>query len=230
MLSPCEILEQATLSARFSFDGGSPLQDLGPNLVASLAQNYTLVSGRTLQAIAFRGISFSFFQASGLLSLGTPNQPFSLSLWVQPQTLAGTLVHLSTSSSGTASCGSFLGFSSNGSLVAQVQTSTSYAAVLYSALPPMSFSHLVQTWSSTNGLRLYVNAVLVGSTLASTYVGTSTWINYLTVGDCLNGCVSCYAAAGNRISPGPFAGAIDDFRVYSREVTATDVCNLFVNS
>ena len=218
------------MAARFSFDGSSPLDDLGPGSLPSLAQNSSLTSGRTLQAIAFPGTSFAFFQASGFLSLGTTNQPFSLSFWVQPQALAGTLVQISTSSSGTGGCIPFMGFSSNGSLVAQVLISTSYAAVLYSSLSPTNFSHVVQTWSTTNGLQLYVNSGLVGSVAAATYTGTSTWINYLTVGDCLSGCVSCYAGVGNRIAPGPFAGAVDDFRVYSRELTASDVCNLFVHS
>lgn len=206
------------------------MDDLGPGSLPSLAQNYSITSGRTLQAIAFAGMSSSYFQASGFLALGTANQPFSLSLWVQPQTLAGTLVQISTSGSGTGSCRPFMGFSSNGSLVAQVPISASYAAVLYSSLQLMSFSHVVQTWSPTNGLRLYVNTALVGSIAAATYTGTSTWINYLTVGDCLSGCVSCYTGAGNRIAPGPFAGAVDDFRVFSRELNVTDVCNLFVHS
>jgi hypothetical protein len=206
------------------------LDDLGPNSVPSLAQNYSLTSGRTLQAIAFAGLSLSFFQASGFLSLGTSNQAFSLSLWVQPTTLAGTLVQISTGTLGTGTCRSFIGFASNGSLVAQVLTSSNYVDVLYSSLQPMSFSHVVQTWSSTSGLRLYVNSALVGSIAASTYLGTSTWVNYLAVGDCLSGCVSCFAGVGNQIASGPFAGAVDDFRVYSRELTANDVCNLFVHS
>ncbi|CAF4064944.1 unnamed protein product [Adineta steineri] len=228
--SACEILEQATLAARFSFDGSSPLLDLGPNSIASHASNYSLVSGRTLQAISFTGTSSSFLQTSGFLALGIANQPFSFSLWVKPQSLAGTIVHVSTNSSGTGFCAPFIGFSSNGSLIVQMMTNTSYVAISYSSLSLIEFTHIVQTWSSTNGLRLYINNALVGSIAAATYRTASTWVNYVTLGGCLNGCGSCSAVPGNQILSGPFAGAMDDFRVYSREVTASDVCNLYVYS
>ncbi|CAF1094592.1 unnamed protein product [Adineta steineri] len=225
--SACEILEQATLAARFSFDGSSPLLDLGPNSVSSVASNYNLVSGRTLQAISFMGISTSFFQASGFLALGIADQPFSFSLWVKPQSLAGTIVHVSTNSSGTDFCAPFIGFSSNGSLIVQMMTNTSYVAISYSTLSLTDFTHIVQTWSSTNGLRLYINNVLVGSIAATTYQTASSWVNYVTLGGCLNGCMSCTTLPGNQVLPGPFAGVVDDFRVYSREVTASDVCTLY---
>ncbi|CAF4574926.1 unnamed protein product, partial [Rotaria magnacalcarata] len=63
----------------------------------------------------------SYFQASGLTSLGISNRAFSLALRIQPQKLSGTLAHLSTSSLGTGSqCFPLLGFASNGAIVAQV--------------------------------------------------------------------------------------------------------------
>ncbi|CAF4264091.1 unnamed protein product [Adineta steineri] len=176
------------------------------------------------------GISSSFFQASGFLALGTANQPFSFSLWVKPQSLAGTIVHISTNSSGIGFCAPFIGFASNGSLIVQIMTNTSYVAVSYSSLSLTDFTLIVQTWSSTNGLRLYINSALVGSIAAATYRTASTWVNYVTLGGCLNGCVSCSTVPGNQVLPGAFEGAVDDFRVYSREVTASDVCNLYVYS
>jgi hypothetical protein len=218
----------ATLAARFSFDGGSPLLDLGPNSVSSSGSNYNLISGVIQQAISFTGSSSSFFQTWGFVPLGVSNQAFSFSLWVQPQTLAGTLVQVSTNASGTGSCASFIGFASNGALIAQVKTNTSYATVSYPSLPLMSFTHIVQTWSSTNGVRLYINSNLVGSATATSYLATSNWVNYVTLGGCLSGCSNCSATSGNPILPGPFAGAVDDFRVYSRELSSIEVCTLFV--
>jgi hypothetical protein len=202
---------------------------LGPNSVPSTASNYTLVTGVNSQAISFMGSSSSYFQASGFASFGITSQAFSIVLWVQPQALSGTLVQVSTNSSGTGSCASFLGFSSNGSLVAQMKTNTSYATVLYPSLLPLtSFTLIVQTWSSTNGLRLYINSYLVGSTTATSYSATLNWVNYVTVGGCLSGCSNCTAPSGNSIVPGPFAGAVDSFRIYSRELTSSEVCTLFV--
>jgi len=176
------------------------------------------------------GWSSSYFQASGFLALGIPSQPFSFSLWVKPQELEGTLVQVSTNASGTGSCASFIGFASSGSLIAQVKTNTSNVAISYPNLPLNSFTLIVQTWSSTNGLRLYINSNLVGTAVATTYWAASNWVNYVTLGGCLSGCSSCSTAPGNRISPGPFKGAVDDFRVYSRELTADDVCTLFLYS
>ncbi|CAF4291387.1 unnamed protein product, partial [Adineta steineri] len=63
-------------------------------------------------------------KASGFLALGIANQPFSISLWVQPQLLAGTIMHVSTNSSGTGFCAPFIGFASNGSLIVQIMTNT----------------------------------------------------------------------------------------------------------
>jgi hypothetical protein len=229
-MSSCETLEKATLAARFSFDGSSPLDDLGPNSVSSSASNCSFVNGRTLQGILFTGSSSSFFQASGFLSLGIANQAFSFSFWVQPQSLAGTLVHVSSNSTGTGSCAPFIGFASNGSLIAQVKTNTNFVTVSYPSLSLSGFTHIVQTWSTTNGLRLYVDTILVGSAVASTYLASSAWINYVTVGGCLSGCASCFAVTGNQISAGPFRGVIDDFRVFSRELTTSDVCTLFIYS
>lgn len=219
----------ASLAARFTFDGGSPLLDSGPNSVSSVASNYSFVAGRTMQAILFTGDFFSFFQASGFVSLGIRNNPFSFSLWIQPQTLNGTILHLSTNSSGTSSCIPLIGFSSNGTLIVQVKTNTSFIVASYFRLPLNEFSHVVQTWSITNGVRLYVNGVLISSAVANNYVGTSNWVNYLTLGSCLIGCTNCSATPGNQISQGPFAGAVDQFQVFSREITANDACNLYVN-
>lgn len=227
-MSACEILERATLVAKFTFDGGSPLVDQGPNFVLANASNYALVSGVNQQAISFTNASSSYFQASSFAALGIQNQPFSFSLWVQPQTLVGTLVQMLNDTSGASSCTAFLGFASNGSLIAQVRTNTSYVAVSYQNLPLNSFTHIVQTWSSTIGLRLYINSNLVGSTSATSYWSPSSWVNYVTLGSCLNGCTACAATAGNQISPGSFSGAIDSFQVFSRELTASDVCTLFI--
>lgn len=227
-MSACEILQRATLAAKFTFDGDSPLVDQGPNFVPTNASDYAFVSGVNQQAISFENSSTSFFQASGFAALGIQNQAFSFSLWVQPQTLAGTLLQFSIDTLAASSCTSFLGFASNGSLVAQVRTNTNYVAVSYRNLQVNTFTHIVQTWSSGNGLRLYINSILVSSATATSYSSPSNWLNYVTLGSCLSGCTACSATAGNQISPGPFAGAVDGFQVFSRELTASDVCNLFV--
>ena len=64
-----------------------------------------------------------------------------------------------------------------------------------------------------------VSAVSTGSTFAA----SGTTPNYLTLGNCQTGC-GCNAGAIG--APGPFQGVIDDWRIYSRELTTSDVCIL----
>ena len=229
--SACEILEEATLAARFPFDSGSVLTDYGPNSVTTSASSYsTISSGHSLQAISFTGSASSYFQASSFTSFSINNQPFSISLWVQPQSLSGSLVHLSTSSTGTGVwCASLLGFASNGTLVAQTYNGSiqSTAASNLLSLSP-SWSHIAQTWSPTNGLRLYVNHILVASQpSARTFIATRTTPNYVTLANGLSASGNCPAGAIGVL--GPFTGAVDDFRIYSRELTTGDVCVLYSN-
>jgi len=76
----------------------------------------------------------------------------------------------------------------------------------------------------TNGLRLYVNGTLVSSMGAEAFLTSETTPNYLTLGNCLDGCETC--ASGSIDRAGSYAGAIDDWRIYSRELTSSDVCTL----
>jgi hypothetical protein len=222
------MFEAATLAAQFKFDNPSPYTDSGPNTVSTNYSNISIISGYRNQAISFSGISTSYFQTWGFTSLGISNQAFSITLWIQPQILSGTLVHLSTSSLGTGStCFPLLGFASNGAIVAQVLTSSAPVVTVTDPILPVSSSWflIVQTWSSTNGLKLYVNNTLVKSVTASSFLASETTPNYLTLGNCFNGCGGC--SRGLVSIPGPFRGAIDDFRIYNRELTFTDVCTLF---
>ena len=111
MKSPCEILEVATLAGHFKFDSTSPYTDSGPNRAATTHSGSSITNGYKNEAVSLTGSSTSYFQTWGFTSLGMSDQAFSISLWVQPQTLSGTLVHLSTLSSGTGSeCFPLLGF------------------------------------------------------------------------------------------------------------------------
>ncbi|CAF3327028.1 unnamed protein product [Rotaria socialis] len=78
--SAYEILEEATLAARFPFDNTTILVDFGPNAVSANASSYSiLTNGHSLQAIGFNG-SMSYFQTWGFTQFSINNQPFSISL------------------------------------------------------------------------------------------------------------------------------------------------------
>ncbi|CAF3398117.1 unnamed protein product [Rotaria sp. Silwood1] len=230
--TPCEILEIATLTGHFKFDSPSTYIDSGPNAVATTFSSTSIITGYKNQAISFSGLSASYFQTWGFTSFGFSNKPFSLAFWIKPQILSGTLVHLSTSSQGTGShCFPLLGFDSNGAIIAQVLTDNNIVVTATGSILPVSslWIAVVQTWSSTNGLKLYVNNILVSSVAAPTFLASETTPNYLTLGNCLNGCDgTCSNGLVSR--PGPFTGAIDDWRIYNRELTSDDVCTLYFSA
>ncbi|CAF3752931.1 unnamed protein product [Rotaria sp. Silwood1] len=191
--SACEILEEATLVAYFSFNSRVELIDSGPNSLSVVRQSVSFVSnGHSFQAISFNGSTYSYFQISDLTSLGISNRPFSISLWIRPQNLSGTLVHVSSNSSGLGWCVPFLGFTTNGSIVAQISNSAIRSAV--GPLIPLApiWSHIVEIWSPTNRLRLYVNNVLVASTTAMTISYTASSVpNYATLANSVSGAGVC---------------------------------------
>jgi len=224
----CEILEDATLAAYFTFDSGLLLIDSGPNsLQATTQSTSTISSGHFAQALTFSGSSSSYFQMSDLTTLGISNRSFSISFWIRPVSLSGVLVHVSSNASGLGWCLPFIGFAANGSIVAQIINSNGIISVLGSSVPvPTStWSHIVQTWSSTNGLCLYVNNILQASSvsLATTYAASAV-SNYLTLGNSLDGSTCGSGQIGTLT---PYQGDMDDFRVYSRELNAADVCTLY---
>jgi len=217
--SACEVLERATLAGRFTFDNTlSSLADSGPNEVTSNATDYTIVSGHSSQCISFTGSATSSLEASGFAALGIINQPFSISMWILPQTLSGVLVQISV----TNSCLPLLAFSSNGSLIAQIAISSgTYRSILApTLLSTTSWSHIVMTWSSTKGLALYINNILVSLITASSLWASGLLANLITLG---NG----YCSAGIITGPYPYSGKMDSVNIFSRDLTAADVCNLY---
>jgi hypothetical protein len=213
------------LATYYNFDNYPILTDSGPNSLPSTQQNVSFVSsGHASNAISFNN-SAAYLQIGDLTGLGVINQPFSISLWIRPYSLSGTLVFVSEPAIGSIWCVAFIGFANNGSIVAQVWTGT-IQSVFGPALSTSSvWYQIVETWSSTNGLQLYIDNVLVASdALAVPYVASGT-SDYVTLANRPNN--SC--AGGAIGSQTAFYGDIDDFRIYSRELTADDVCALYQN-
>ncbi|CAF1353926.1 unnamed protein product [Didymodactylos carnosus] len=118
--SACEVLNDATLVAYFSFDSGS-LVDSGPNMLVGTAVGQTMISGERNQALSFTGGTNSYFQVSGLTAIGTVSSSFSIGLWINANVLYGTIVHVSRYASGAGGwCLPFLGFTSSQQLAAQI--------------------------------------------------------------------------------------------------------------
>jgi hypothetical protein len=88
----CEILDEATLTARFEFNNQSLVVDAGPNAIVANTSSYLIEpAGHSLEAIGFIGSTSSYFQASGITLFGLNSTAFSISLWIRLQSLTGVI-------------------------------------------------------------------------------------------------------------------------------------------
>jgi len=83
---------------------------------------------------------------------------------------------------------------------------------LSSQVPENSWVHLAMTWKNNDFLRLYINGSLIGST-ATTNITESTG--------------SLFVGYYNWVSTYYWCGKIDDFKVWNRDLTATEVASEF---
>lgn len=215
-----EILDGATLVANIRFDGNTLLDSgsLGINGTGSTF-SYT-GSGRVNQGLSLTGSS-SYVQITGLRRLGISNWPYSFSIWINPtSTVGGSIMHLSAQTNGLGWCVTMLGFTSAGQITA-VTWSGAHVFVNGPTAPLNTWTHIASTYSPTNGLRLYVNGVLQSSTGATSFAAANALMT-ATLGNSLQG-LAC--AAGN-IQKAQYSGSLDEFRVYARELSASEVVAL----
>lgn len=103
--SACEILQDATLSAYFSFDSAvSALTDSGPNFLKATGNAFTISSGHRKSAVFFTSVG-SYLQIAGVRILGQTAAsvfalPFSISLWLCPLVCNGSVLHVSSNNIG----------------------------------------------------------------------------------------------------------------------------------
>lgn len=83
-----------------------------------------------------------------------------------------------------------------------------------------TWTHITQTFSATNGSRLYINGILVTTVSAATGQPIGP---YAIIGASPNNTNSCGTGS---ISKGQFYGMIDEYRVFGIELTPVDICRL----
>ncbi len=220
-----EILDDATLVAYYSFVSTIPLIDSGPNYINGSwgGGSVSTASGVINQAINFP-TNGSYFQITGLVLVGISNSSLSLSLWFKITSLngGGTIAHLSSKTIGNGWCIGFIGLLANGKVQIQIHINTTVIAVVGPTIPIGIWNHVVHTFSSTNGMRLYVNGTLYGS--VATIYAASGVADTLTFGNPLLG-TKCQSLFPNQ----QFYGSIDEVRLYSRELTPNDISQLYLN-
>ena len=82
-----------------------------------------------------------------------------------------------------------------------------------------AWTHVVGTYSPTNGERLYVNGTLRGSVGPYGFMAGTIPMT-ITLGSSLQGTGVCNTGT---IQMGQFYGALDEFYVYARELTEAEV-------
>lgn len=92
-------------------------------------------------------------------------------------------------------------------------------------VPSNAWSHIAATYAPTIGLRLYVNGILVNSTVPFYFYASGVPM-YLTLANSLDGVLGGTCNSYMIAHSGTFRGAIDELRVYARQLTADDVFTL----
>ena len=216
--SSSEILRDATLTLYVSFNGNSTFDDGPLSINGSIAGSTSFVSGRQGQALQITNVSDSYFAVQGLGLLGRTNQSYSFSIWIKPATIhKSTVIHMSSLQNGTGWRLPIIGLSNTYQLI-----STSYDGVGVQVTGPVvsvnTWTHVVSTYSQTNGLRLYANGSLYNSSSPFSFHGSGA-PNYLFVGSSR----AAVAAAWEVDVIGQFVGVVDELRVYSRELTGCEI-------
>ena len=217
-----EVLREATLTVEYSFDNNT-LLDSGPLGINGSGFNHSYTNScRVNQCLALLN-NPSYVQAEGLVLLGTISQSYSFSLWIKPiNTTGGTIIHVSRSSTSLAGwCVGMLGFNSSGGILAHSWVG-GLVAVPGPIIAANVWTHVAITYSSSNGLRLWINGTQYGSGSVPFNYDAAGVPVFATIGSCLSGC-TCAAGTINR---GQYYGYIDEFKLYSRELSSTDIYNL----
>ena len=138
----------------------------------------------------------------------------------------GSLVHISSLQNGTGTvCYDMFGFTATGVLMAQIQSSTTLVNIQGTVLTNTTWTHLAVIYSSANGFRLFINGQMIGS--AVTGVITTNYFLYVTLGNNSPGLnASSSACLASSIVGGAYRGAIDEFRLYNRELDSQELCVL----
>ena len=221
LFSASEVLSDATLTVSYSFDGN--LLDSGTLAINGSGTSFSYSTiARSNQSLALL-LNPSFVQAIGLVLLGTSGQAYSFAIWIRPLVVSsGTIVHVSGSPSGLNWCIPMLGFTSSSAIGVQGWNAGPVTLTGPAAVANV-WTHLAVTYSSSNGLRLYVNGTQSGASSATYSYTAAGFPVTLTLGQSRSGTGTC--STGN-IVMGQYLGYMDQFQLYSRELTASFVSSL----
>lgn len=138
-----------------------------------------------------------------------------------PDANAKVIVHTAVNpSGGDGFCLPLVGNDDAGHIVAQIAFDADPRAMVSAvgpALPLGKWSYVLASWSSRDGLRLYVDGALVGTAPAKHRLAPASPISLFVGSD--RG-AACWT---HRIESGDFNGAVDDLRVWDHALSEEEV-------
>jgi len=211
----------ASAGSNWKYDGDA--LDSGPN-----NRNGTLYGGATYsggidgQAIVLDGVDDRVTQSGSKYFVST-NVPYTHMGWVNVATgeTDGNVLYYRYSGYHCYVPISIV----NGKLVATSKASYSGPAITVTSdaeLAKDTWYHFATTWDSVNGLRLYINGVLEGSTPQSAFYGSGSstvYTLYVGYGTTNSNC------RGNTYSH--FAGMVDDIQVFNMSLGESQIFEIY---
>jgi hypothetical protein len=226
--SASEILCDATVVCYYPFDSNSSddFGSLGLN-GSAIGLSFVPGMGRINDGISFTSMN-SYFFSGGMTSLGTTNGSYSLAVWIKPTSVTnGIITYVSKCDNNCASnwCMPFIGFTSTGQIAIQSWSAANNGTIVILTGPNIMtnlWTHVAYTYSLANGMRLYLNGLLYSTSSVFTYLADNSPA-YIYLGSFP---LATCGVTSSVISTIQFYGFLDEFYLFSRELTAADVSNL----
>ncbi|CAF1383449.1 unnamed protein product [Adineta ricciae] len=220
--SAAEVLRDATLTVSYTFNNNT--LDDGPLGINGTGINVQYSPfGRVNQSLKLSNSS-SFVEARGLVYLGTNGYSYSIVIWIRPTSVAGgTIVHVSPTSGTITWSMPMLGFTNAGNIGVQSCSSSGVVSLIGPLISTGVWTHVAITYSSLNGLRLWINGTLFNTSSPNFVWSTINAPVTITLGASPSNVGAC---ASGVITTGQYSDLLDEFQLYSRELLAAEVMNL----
>ncbi|CAF2090316.1 unnamed protein product [Rotaria magnacalcarata] len=217
-----EVLSDATLTVAYSFND-TLLAD-GPLGINGTGINFAYTASGRISTGLNLLITVSYVKTDGLVLLGASARPYSISIWINPTvTTSGNIIHVAPTTIGISWSVPMLGFINTGNLGAQGCSPSESVSLTEPVVPTGTWTHVVITYGTSNGLRLWINGTqFSASSSAYNYTAPDVPVP-VTLGASLSSAGSC---SSDVITTGQYLGSLDEFQLYSRELSSTDIWNL----
>ena len=201
------------------------LLDKGPNGLNATASGVIPIYGWRYNALNFN-MSNAYYQTDAFTPLGTPQQAFTIAVWLRSETQPGVFLTVAN----PYTCLLVLGLQSiSNTLVAYLPNATATGAgvnIIGPLMPLNAWTNVVFTWSTQNRANLYTSSYLQGSsadasTLNNVRGGNNSLPMTITLGT-YSGSANCQGIQGVNMSQ-QFMGSLDEVYIFAREFQQVDL-------